>query len=138
MMDMKNKRINLLIAVLALLTAITAIIYLTTREPETPGEIRINGESVRIADIEMSPVSGEVTNGKGEKKLIDAQGTGMSELCGTYTEATVTASDEYSAVVHSGEEAYLILSEDGSLRLVVFGDENAKRDVKNVSRIDFR
>ena len=86
----------------------------------------------------MSPVSGEVVNGKGERKLIDAQGAGLSELCGDFTEATVTASDEYSAVVHGGEEAYLILSDDGSLRLVVFGDENAKRDVKNVSRIDFR
>lgn len=77
-------------------------------------------------------------NGKGEEKQIDAHGVILSEVCGgEFSTATVTASDEYSAVVSGGENAYLILSDDGSLRLIVFGDENAKRDVKNVVRIDF-
>lgn len=86
----------------------------------------------------MSPVTGTVVNGKGEEKQIDAQGVILSEACGgEFSTATVTASDEYSAVVKSGEDAYLILSDDGSLRLIVFGDENSKRDVKDVVRIDF-
>ena len=86
----------------------------------------------------MSPVKGTVVTAKGEEKQIDAQGIALSELCGDFNSVTVTASDEYSAVVKKkdSENAYLI-EDYGGLRLVVFGDENAKRDVKNVARIDF-
>ena len=122
---------------LAALTAILAVIHLTTRTPDTEGAILVNGESVQISDIKMSQVSGTVVNGKGEEKQIDAQGVSISDLCGDFSTASVTASDEYSAEVKSGDDAYLILSDDGSLRLIVFGDKNAKRDVKNVVRIDF-
>lgn len=88
----------------------------------------------------MSPVSGTVVNGKGEEKQIDAQGIILSEVCGgAFSRITVTASDEYSATVYpeDSENAYLILTDDGNLRLIVFGDENSKRDVKNVVRVDF-
>ncbi len=119
------------------MTAILAVIHLTTRTPDTEGQILVNGESVQISDIKMSPVSGTVVNGKGEEKQIDAQGISISDLCGDFSTAKLTASDEYSAEVVNGDDAYLILSDDGSLRLIVFGDENAKRDVKNVVRIDF-
>lgn len=86
----------------------------------------------------MTRVSGTIVNGKGEEKQIDAQGIMLSEVCGEFSSVTVTASDEYSAVVEKRDQknAYLILRDDGSLMLVVFGDENAKRDVKNVARID--
>ena len=135
---MKNKRVIWLIAVLAALTAVLALIHLTTRTPEKEGYILVNGESVAISDIQMAQVSGEVVNGKGEKKQIDAQGVSLYDVCGEFAEATITASDEYSATVYGGEDAYLILSDGGSLRLIVFGDENAKRDLKNVSRIEYR
>ena len=89
--------------------------------------------------MKMSPVNGNIVNGKGEEKQIDAHGIILSEVCGGgYSRATVTASDEYSAIVYSGDDAYLILSDDGSLRLIVFGDENSKRNVKHVVRIDFQ
>ena len=53
----------------------------------------------------------------------------------------VTAQDEFSAEI-SGEEllekdkVYLISEDDGTVALVVFGDSNAKRNVKNVARIE--
>lgn len=115
-----------------------AVLHLTTRTPDTEGVILINGEPVQISDLDFNRVCGTVVNGKGEKKQIDAQGAVLSEVCGgEFNSATVTASDEYSAVVEKqdSENAYLI-EDSGSLRLVVFGDENAKRDVKNVARID--
>ncbi len=124
---------------LVLLTAVFAVIHLTTRTSDIDGEILVNGESVKIADLQMSTVEGTVVNGKGEEKQIDSQGLPLSQVCTEEFETvTVTASDEYHAVVAADEiqNAYLILDDEGNLRLIVFGDENSKRDVKNVVRID--
>lgn len=133
-----KKSVLLIIAILLLLTTVLAVLHLTTHTPESEGAISINGEAVRISDLELTRVSGTIVNGKGEEKQIDAQGIMLSEVCGEFSSVTVTASDEYSAVVEKRDQknAYLILRDDGSLMLVVFGDENAKRDVKNVARID--
>lgn len=134
-----KKSVLLIIVILLLATAVLAIMHLTTRTPEIEGAILVNGEAVEISDLDFTRVSGTLVNGKGEEKQIDSQGVLLSEVCGSgFTSATVTASDEYSAVVENkdSENAYLI-EDDGSLRLVVFGDDNAKRDVKNVARIDF-
>lgn len=116
-----------------------AVLHLTTRTPDVEGTILINGETVKLSDLNFSQVTGTIVNGKGEEKQIDSQGIILTELCGEYSTATVTASDEYSAVVNKqdSENAYLILEDDGSLMLVVFGDENSKRDVRNVVRIDW-
>ena len=50
----------------------------------------------------------------------------------------VTAADEFSAELSGGEvnedgKAYLVSEDDGSMRLVVFGDSNAKRKVIDVA-----
>lgn len=37
-----------------LLTAVLAAIHLTTRTPETAGEFLLNGESLKIADLQLS------------------------------------------------------------------------------------
>lgn len=124
---------------LILLTAALAVIHLTTRTPELEGAVIVNGEAVMIDDLSLSSVRGTVVNGKGEKIAIDAQGVPLGDVCGTaFTSVSVTASDEYHAEVSSGEiqNAYLIIKDDNSLQLIVFGDENLKRCVKNVVRID--
>ncbi len=116
-----------------------AAVHLTTRTPDAEGEILVDGEPVVIADLQLESVTGNIVNGKGEEKQINALGVSLSEVCGSdFKTVTLTASDEYSAVVSMGEieNAYLILSDDGTLQLIVFGDVNAKRDVKNVVRID--
>lgn len=123
-----------------MLTAILAVIHLKTRTPETEGEILINGKSISISDLDFSRVTGTIVNGKGEEKQIDSQGILLSDVCGNdFSKITATASDEYSAEIlpEDSENAYIILTDDGSLRLIVFGDSNAKRDVKNLVRIDF-
>ena len=118
-----------------LLTAVFAFLHLTARTPEVSGEIIINGQSVHIGDLPLEPVTGTVVNGKGQKTQIDAPGIALSELFGS--DVTVTAADSYRAEVKKGElaDAFLILDGD-SLRLVVFGDADAKRNVKNVAEVD--
>ena len=122
-----------------LLTAVLAVLHLTTRTPDVKGEILVNGVGVSIDGLQFADISGTIVNGRGEKTQIKAPAVSLSELCGDdFAEAAVTASDEYRAVVYSHEKdrAYLILNDDGTVQLVVFGDGNQKRDVKNVVRID--
>ena len=134
-----KKRVLAVIAALTVLTAILAVIHLTTRVPDTKGAILVNGESLAIADFELHSVTGSIVNGKGEEKEIDAQGIPLADVCGgDFDTVTVTASDEYHAEISADEiqNAYLILCDDETMQLIVFGDENNKRDVKNVVRID--
>ncbi len=133
-----KKKITIGIIILVILTAIFAIIHLTTRTPDIEGSVLVNGAEVKLSDLDYENVTGSVKNGKGEVKEIDADGIKLADiLSDDYDTVKVTASDEYSATVSADEidNAYLIL-EDGTLRLIVFGDENSKRDVKNVVRID--
>lgn len=121
-----------------ILTAIFAVIHLTTRTPEIEGAVLVNGTEVKLSDLDYESVTGSVKNGKGEVREIDAEGIKLADILDCdYKSVKVTASDEYSATVSVDEmeNAYLIL-DDGTLRLIVFGDENSKRDVKNVVRID--
>lgn len=123
-----------------LVTAILALVHLTTRTPEVEGSILVNGEAVDIAYLDLEQVTGTIVNGKGEEKQIDAQGINIAKLFdGDYESITITASDEYSAVVNADEtdNAYLIL-DDENPGLVVFGDSNSKRCVRDVVRIDFQ
>lgn len=147
---MKNiKPIYVLIAALVLLTAIAAAIHLATRTDVRSGTLRVEygGKAMELAvdKLELGPVRGTVRNGKGEELAVDGQGILLSrvlEQAGVvgYTAVTVTADDEYSAAVTAAEAAdpgrvYLLLEGDGSLRLVVFGDENSKRNVSNVKLV---
>ena len=38
--------------------------------------------------------------------------------------------------VNDADKAYLVSEDDGSMRLVVFGDSNAKRNVRNVVSVE--
>ena len=143
---MKQKKLILIIlAALLLLTAALAILHLNTRDKVPEGAIMViyNGETsyIEVDKLALTEVSGTVTNGKGEEKTVQAQGVPLfSLLDGEFQSAAVSAEDEYAATVgiEDVENAYLILSEDGSVRLVVFGDSNAKRDVKQVVKVDFQ
>lgn len=142
----KIKPINAVIAALVLLTIVSAAVHFATRTDVPEGMLRVeySGTAVELSvdRLELEPVRGTLRSGKGEELTIDGQGLPLSQVlecagAGNYSEVTVTANDEYSAVVTAEEVAdpgrvYLLLEEDGSLRLVVFGDENRKRNVSDV------
>ena len=98
--------------------------------------------------LDTVPVQGSIVNGKGEKSDIDTQGVPLEDVIKNAgfdpsgaAAVKVTADDEFSAEL-SGDElneadkAYLVGEDDGSMRLVVFGDSNAKRNVRNVVSVD--
>lgn len=145
----KVRPIYIVIMVLVLLTAIAAAVHFATRTDVPEGMLRMEygGKAVEldVGRLELVPVQGTIRNGKGEELPIDGQGILFGELLaqagvGEYSTATVTAGDEYSASVTAQEavepnRVYLLLEGDGSMRLVVFGDENSKRNVSNVKLV---
>ncbi len=145
------KKKLLIIIPLLLLTAVLSFIYLRSRDTVNAGDILVKssaGEMTLTFDnINLSHVSGQITNKKAETKDIDSNGLAISEIpslagINDYSGITVYADDEYSAYISAEEasesdKAWLIKN-DESIRLVVFGDPDSKRDVKNVVRIEIK
>ena len=150
---MRQKRISLLIIlILAAAAALLAVLHLTGGRNVKQGKVEIIRKDKKWvldeSDIARIPVKGELVNGKGERINIDAKGSLLADLltsAGIDPSETaslkITSRDEYSAEI-SGEElqeadkVYLISEGDGTFTLVVFGDSNSKRKVKNAARIE--
>ena len=141
---MKQKKIVMIVtAVLLAITAIAAVIWLNIRPTVSEGGIVLvkNGteQILDLSGLTLTDVDGTIVNGKGEERRINGKGIHLSDISGAsgFTQVRFTADDEYSAVVQADEldNAWLLISDD-SARLIVFGDSNAKRDVKNVVRIE--
>lgn len=145
----KHKLTIIIIAVLVLLTAVLAVTHLVTREQGQEGAIQVvqDGKTTLLYIEDLKPVAavnGTVVNNAGEEKTIDGQGILVSDvlkLAGVEVNSTVevTADDEYSVNLSAEEvaeegKAWLLI-EDGTLRLIVFGDQGAKRNVKYVVRL---
>lgn len=144
----KNKLTIIIIGVLVLLTLVLAVVHLTTRQQEQEGALQViqDGRTTLVYIEELKPVAavnGTVTNNAGEEKQISGQGILVSDvlkLAGVDEESSVevTAADEYTVSLTAEEVAEgntWLLIEDGTLRLIVFGDQGAKRNVKNVVRL---
>ena len=148
----KKEPVKIIIIALILITAAVAVFYLTTRPAVPEGTLRIESGG-RVIELPLErlafgSVHGTTVNGKGEERIIDAQGVllervlreaGISE----FSEVTVTADDAYNAVVTAEEIAepdrvYLIRQDEGGLRLIVFGDSNSKRSVSDVASLSVR
>ncbi|MBR0130683.1 MAG: hypothetical protein IJM08_05225 [Firmicutes bacterium] len=150
-MKKQNKAIIAILVLLVIAAAVFAVIHLTTRENVPEGAIAIHvGEDVKYVDpskLTQVPVQGTVINGKGQEIPVDEQGYELSELLkaakidiSAIGGIKVTAADEFSASltkeeVNESGKAYIVQGEDG-LQLVVFGDPNMKRNVRNVERIE--
>ena len=143
----KHKLTIIILCVLVALTAVLAGIHLTTREPETENTVQVQymGQSVAISVDKMTlvPVRGTMVTGKGEQRPIDGMGISVADLLKQANAAvgavTVTSTDEYSVTltveeVAAENKAWLLFEED-SFRLMIFGDEDSKRNVKNVVRL---
>ncbi len=149
---MKNKRVLLLVGLLASLTAVLAIVHISTREVIPKGTLKIKTSektiNLPLSELELEEVRGTIVNGKGEETDIEARGILISGLLeqvqiSAYEEVTAVADDAYSAAVTSEEIAapgkvYLIVQEDGGARTIVFGDPNSKRHVSNVVCLQVR
>ena len=151
-MKKSTKIIMAAIAALIALTAVFAIIHSAARTEVPDGALLVScgGEKkyVDLASLDTVSVRGSVVNGKGEKSDVNTQGVPLADVIenagfdpnGAVT-VKVTADDEFSAEL-SGDElneegkAYLVGENDGSMRLVVFGDSNAKRNVRNVVSVE--
>lgn len=151
-MKKSTKIIMAAIAALIALTAVFAIIHSAARTEVPDGALLVScgGEKkyVDLASLDTVSVRGSVVNGKGEKSDVNTQGVPLADVIkgagfdpnGAVT-VNVTADDEFSAEL-SGDElnedgkAYLVSEDDGSMRLVVFGDSNAKRNVRNVVSVE--
>ncbi len=151
-MKKSSKIIIAAIAALIALTAVFAIIHSAARTEVPDGALLVScgGEKkyVDLASLDTVSVRGSVVNGKGEKSDVNTQGVPLADVIenagfdpnGAVT-VKVTADDEFSAEL-SGDElnedgkAYLVSEDDGSMRLVVFGDSNAKRNVRNVVSVE--
>lgn len=145
---MKKKRIIIFAAILMAITLITVFVHLNTREEvaENTLQISVGDEvySVNVEELEFESITGTYVTGKGEEREVEAPGILIKDILEEngitdYSEVTVIADDSYSARITEEEikeetKAYLLKEED-SLRLIVFGDENSKRNVKNVVEI---
>ena len=149
---MKHKKVVLgIIAVLVLLTAVLAVVHLSTRDKVPEGSLMINynGESryIRVDELDLVEVSGTVVNGKGEEKEVREQGIAVSDVLiaagidpTAVSGVTVTAADGFAAEL-SGDEVNeagkAFLTDDGEeATLIVFGDSNSKRRVHNATKLD--
>lgn len=145
----KNRPAILLLAVLLAVTAAAAGIHLSTRQTAQMGTVLVEYggkvEELSLDRVELTAVRGTVINGKGEERRVDAQGAPLSAVLAeagitSYTQAAVTADDEYSVTVTQEEAAapdrvFLIVQEGERTQLLVFGDPNSKRNVTNVIRL---
>ena len=149
---MRKRIILLLILILAVAVALLAVLHLTGDRIVEQGKVEIIQKDQKWflgkSDIARIPVKGELVNGKGERVNIDAKGSLLADVLTSVgidpaevDDLRITSQDEYSAEI-SGEElleagkVYLVSDDDGTFTLIVFGDSNSKRKVKNVARIE--
>ena len=148
-----SKKTKIILLVLLVVTALVAVLYLTIREvvPENTLAVEYDGKThyADLQGIRLTEIHGERVNGKGEVKPVDGMGIPLYDLLtwtlGTdfsATHITVTAADGFSAEVTYDEileenKAVLLLDEEkSSLQLIVFGDSDSKRSVKDVERLE--
>jgi hypothetical protein len=145
---MNTRKIIIFIGILIALTLLAAVLHLTTREEVPEHAVKVTtSEKETLLDImslEYTTVTGVRVNGKGEEIPVEGEGISMKELLEEmgitkYTTVTVVSNDSYSAKMNREEileeDKVFLLLEDNSLRLIVFGDSNSKRNVSNVVQI---
>ncbi len=147
-MKKQSKIIIAVLAVLLLAAAVLTIIHFHTREQVPEGALAIHQDSkityIDVNKLNLVPVHGTVVNGKGEQKTIDADGIALKDLLreakfdpAKIGSLNVKAADEFSAEISGAElnedgKVFLYRNKEDGFTLVVFGDTNAKRHVKNV------
>ena len=145
---MKSMKIKVLITILVILTVFFTVIHLNSREQVSKDTLLIKTSDknhvLDITSLNYERVTGVRVNGKGEEISVDAQGILLKDILEKenileYDKVILTAEDSYQVEVTAEEiqqegKVYFLYEKD-NLRLIVFGDENSKRSVSNVSQM---
>lgn len=146
---MKKNYSLILIAVVFAATALAAVWHLQTQPKQEAGVISVqyrgSASEVKVKDLSLSRVCGTIVNGKGESIEIDADGIGLADFLdhegvADFERITAVAHDEYRAELYEEDvpNANIILEPEGSIRLIVFGDPDSKRNVSDIVRIEIQ
>lgn len=159
-MNRKTKYIVAAIAAVLLITAVILAVKVRGSAPDKDGLIIKTGTDTRTIswkDLDQTVFTGEIVNGKGEVSDHEYRGIELSELFRVNgieirADAKITALSEdnytaelsgeevmssgrvYAAVVCDGEMIESIDKGQGA-QLVVYGDSNAKRQVRYLKTI---
>lgn len=148
---MKKSFSLILCTVLLMVTCVFAVLHLQSQTSVAEQMLLIRSETREItpdlSEVQKSGINGKVVNGKGDTLVIDETGYLLIDLLRCVgidpekvSAVTVTAEDCYSAGVRgeelSNDNVYLAVTENNGFQLIVFGDKNSKRNVKNVKTID--
>lgn len=135
---------------MVLLTAMLAAVHLLGREKVAKGQLHITYQNketqVTFDELPLQEVKGTITDAKGDKREITAQGISMKNMLlalalKSYDKVVVVAEDEYRAEVTAEEIAvdsvvYMIAQKEEGVQMLVFTDTNSKRNVSNVIRME--
>ena len=139
------KRSALVIAaVLLCLTAVLAVVHLATRDKVPEGSLLVQFDG-RESYVRIDAL--DIVHAKGDAQEIHQPGVRVSDVLkeavvdsGAIHSVTAVADDAFSAELLAEEimapdVAYLAREADGSMKLIVFGDANLKRNVRNVVKL---
>lgn len=158
-----NKKSRYILAAAAAVLIIAAVILALRVRGSTPGQsgliINAGSKTVTVSweDLDQTVFTGEIVNGKGEVSNHEYQGTELSELLAAGgieihegTKITAVSEDNYTAeltgaeVMAEGRVYAAVLCDGGMIegidggqgaQLVVYGDSNAKRQVRYLKTI---
>ena len=111
--------------------------------------VQYDGKSsyISLETLSLTEVRGTILNGKGEEKEVLAQGVSIPDVLkaagidsARIQAVRAVADDEFSAEFSAEEtnepgRIFLAGDEDGSMKLIVFGDSDSKRNVRNVVKL---
>ena len=148
---MKKTLTPRLLLTLVLLTAAAAAVHLACASETVPGALVLEADGKETAfspdTLPIIPVEGEIVNGRDEVRTVREEGWALGDVLKAagfdpagLASVTVLAADGYSAAVTGGElreegRVYLLRREGPSFRLIVFGDPDSRRSVKDVVRL---
>lgn len=159
-MNRKTKQIMALIAAVFIITAVILAVLVRNSTPSGSGLIIESGGktvAVRWEEIDRTTFTGEIVNGKGEVSNHEYRGMELYELLSAKgieinadTKITAVSEDNYTAELTGAEvmtygRVYAAVSCDQKMiesiggsqggQLVVYGDANAKRQVRYLIKI---
>ena len=146
-----SKKIKISFLILLGFAILVGILHVSRWEEVPSQRLVVEWEGMKkeisFSDLSLIQVCGVQKTAKGEEREIDAQGcllkTALEAAVGAPIDAekvTVFAGDGFSAEVtaeewEQPEQVYLILREDETIQLLVLGDSDSKRNVKDVERL---